>query len=345
MIVLLPWLTACGSLTYYAQSVQGQLGVLAASRPVEQVLADPQTPVDVEQRLEQLPQLRDFAQGELGLVSSSSYRSYADVGREALVWSVVAAPADSLQPRQWCYPVLGCASYRGYFSRQAAQAYALELARQGWDVAVEPVPAYSTLGWFSDPLPSTVIHWPLTEIAGLIFHELAHETLYVTGDSAFNEAYASVVEQEGVRRWVARHGSDAQRRDHAKSQQRREGFLGLLAATRERLLELYAAGLEPEVMRARKAGILAELRAAYAQTKAGWGGYSGYDRWFDRPLNNAHFASLGTYHGWEPAFRQILANSAGDMAAFHEACRRLADLPEARREARMQAMLDVASAR
>ena len=313
---------------------------MAASRPIEDVLADPHTAAAIRQRLAQLPAIKDFARRELHLADSDSYRLYAQVGREALVWSVVAAPVDSLQPLEWCYPVIGCASYRGYFKRQAAQRYAAGLAEQGWDVAVEPVPAYSTLGWFSDPLPSTVIAWPLPDIVALVLHELAHETVYVPGDSAFNEAYATVVEQEGARRWLQSYGSAHQLVRHEDQQARRVDFLELLAETRGQLAVLYADNAGSDAMLAGKAAVIGRLRQGYAALKTRWGGYSGYDRWFDRPLNNAHFASIGTYYAWEPAFRRILRQQRGDMAAFHTACRAIADLPPEQRRATLNGLLD-----
>ena len=229
----------CATVSYYAQAVNGQLNVMASSRPISEVIADRDTESKVRQQLEQLAELRQFASETLHLADTGSYRDYADLNREAMVWSIVAAPIDSLEPRQWCYPVVGCASYRGYFSKSRAQAYAQELAGEDWDVAVEPVPAYSTLGWFNDPLPSTVIHWPLANIAGLLFHELAHETLYVRDDSAFNEAYATLVEREGVRRWLARHGSEEAGQAWRQTATRRTDFLSLLRATRQRLEKLY----------------------------------------------------------------------------------------------------------
>jgi len=339
LVAVLSSQAACSSLSYYAQSAQGQLGVMAASRPIEEVLADPLTGPEVQRRLVRLPQLHRFAREQLDLPDSDSYLSYAEIGREALVWSVVAAPVDSLQARQWCYPVLGCASYRGYFREPAAQAYAAELAGQGWDVAVEPVPAYSTLGWFSDPLPSTVIDWPMVDIAALLFHELAHEALYVSGDSAFNEAYATVVEKEGVRRWVQRYGTEHERREHVLREQRRADYLRLLAGARERLQTLYASDLQQEELLARKAAVFTRLHADYAAVKDAWGGYAGYDRWFARPLNNAHLASVDTYHAWEPALTAILQQVGGDMAAFHRACRAIADLPAEQRQARLNMAL------
>jgi len=336
-------LGGCSNLSYYVQSVRGQLGLVGASRPLEAVLADTDTAESVRRHLQQLPALRQFAFGELALPETDSYSLYADVRREALVWNVVAAPVDSLRPREWCYPVVGCAAYRGYFSRQDAVAYAAELTDGGWDSAVEPVPAYSTLGWFSDPLPSTVIEWPLTDIAGLLFHELAHEALYLPGDSSFNEAYATVVEDEGIRRWLQRHGSDEERRTHALGQQRREAFLRLVGLIREQLAELYAADVEHDLLLERKLAIFHELRDGYALLKDSWGGYSGYDRWFARPLNNAHFASINTYHALEPAFWGILLRANGDMAAFHARCREIAAMPTEGREAVLKELLDEAA--
>ena len=338
-ILVFPMLAGCSSLGYYGQSVHGQLGVMAASRPIDEIIVDPDTPESVRSRLEALPLLRQFATTDLALPESSSYRLYADVKRDALVWNVVAAPVDSLTPRRWCYPVIGCANYRGYFNQQAAQEFAAGLGAEGWDAAVEPVPAYSTLGWFNDPLPSTVIDWPLAEIAGLLFHELAHETLYVKGDSAFNEAYATVVEEEGVRRWLSRYGDQQQRDEHALRQRRRRELLQLLAGTRGQLRRLYATDLERADLLQKKADTFRRLQLAYIELKQDWGGYSGYDRWFNRPLNNAHLASINTYHALVPAFRVVLHRAGGDMAAFHASCARLAEKPEAERKLLMDALL------
>ena len=259
--------------------------------------------------------------------------------REALVWSVVAAPVDSLSPRKWCYPIVGCAAYRGYFDEQVALGFAAGLAADGWDTAVEPVPAYSTLGWFSDPLPSTIIDWPLPDIAGLLFHELAHEALYVKGDSAFNEAYATVVEKEGVRRWLSSHGSVQQRKQHQLKEQRRSEFLQLLEQTRGRLGDLYASGLERSQMLVQKRAILGLLQEDYAGLRRRWGGYAGYDRWMDRPLNNAHLASISTYHALEPAFRLLLHRLDGDIRAFHEVCAAIATAPGDGRQVIMSNLL------
>jgi len=339
LALVLPVLGACSSVAYYAQSIGGQLGVMAASRPVADVLADPDTDPAVRQRLDKLPELRRFAHAELRLPESDSYRSYAQIPREAVVWNVVAAPVDSLEARTWCYPVLGCARYRGYFDRDSAQAYTDALGRDGWDAAVEAVPAYSTLGWFSDPLPSTVIHWSLADIAGLVFHELAHESLYVSGDSAFNEAYAMVVQREGVRRWMLRHATEAERRQWRFQQRRRADFQRLLADARDRLATLYASDAERDTLLLHKAEVIQRLREDYAAMRQTWDGYAGFDRWFDRPLNNANFASIDTYTKLEPAFRHILEQVDGDMDAFHATCRRIAALPSDQRQRYMSGLL------
>jgi len=334
----------CSSLSYYAQAVRGQLGVMAASRPLQQVTEDPSTTEPVRERLRQLPLMIEFAVDDLGLNETGSYRLYADLGRDAMVWSVVATPFDSLQPRQWCYPIVGCASYRGYFDRDTAHAHAASLRSEGWDVVVDPVPAYSTLGWLSDPLPSTVIDWRMAEIAGLVFHELAHETLYVTDDSAFNEAYATVIEAEGVRRWLLRNGTPQQRSEQQLHEARKQGFLGLLMHTRQRLADLYALQPVPQDLSRRKQEVFAALRERYAQLKLSWDGYAGYDRWFERPLNNARLASVGTYHELAPALR-LLLQSAGDMPAFHDTCRELAMLEQGPRRLHLQRLLQEVATR
>jgi predicted aminopeptidase len=264
------------------------------------------------------------------------------VQREALVWNVVAAPVDSLTPRKWCYPVLGCAAYRGYFDKQAAHDYAADLAGEGWDTAVEPIPAYSTLGWFSDPLPSTIIDWPLPDIAGLLFHELAHEALYIKGDSAFNESYATVVEKEGVRRWLISHGDAQQRGERLLQERRWLEFLRLLEQMRQRLADLYAKDAERNELLARKRAVFQLLQEEYAELKQAWGGYAGYDRWMNRPLNNAHLASISTYHALEPAFRRILNQFDGDMSAFHAACAEIGSTPAAERSVIMSDLLRAA---
>lgn len=336
--VILVLLQGCSSLGYYSQSIGGHLQLMGQRRPIAQLLQDPDTPPALKQKLRQVGEMRAFASQALALPDNGSYRSYAALRREAVVWSVVAAGRFSMQPKQWCYLFIGCASYRGYFSREQAERYAGELQVDGLDVAVEPVPAYSTLGWFDDPLPSTVIDWPETRIAGLIFHELAHQQLYIKDDSAFNEAFASLVEQEGMARWL-RGRNDLTLAKWEFSRQRERQFIVLLLETREALSMLYRQSLDDAEMAERKAALFQQLRERYAQIKQQWGGYSGFDGWFNRDINNAHLVSIATYEAWVPAFRQLLAQVGGDLPAFYAASQALGQLPETERRLRMQTLL------
>lgn len=327
-------LQGCSTLGYYSQSIGGHLQLMGQRRPIVTVLQDPETSASLRRQLAAIRQIRDFASDSLALPDNGSYRSYADLGRDAVVWSVVAAPRFSLQPKQWCYLIIGCASYRGYFSRQSADLYADELRAQGLDVAVEPVPAYSTLGWFDDPLPSTIVGWSKPQIAGLIFHELAHQQLYVKDDSAFNEAFAGLVEEEGVVRWL--QGQDGQLLEQWQlSQQREQQFIGLLLETSQQLQVLFDQEWTDARMQQYKAALYQSLRERYLLLKNSWDGYSGFDGWFDRDLNNAHLASIATYQEWLPAFKRLLTESGDDLALFYAASQALGALPEAARHVQL----------
>jgi predicted aminopeptidase len=229
--------------------------------------------------------------------------------------------------------VIGCASYRGYFSPQAAERYAAGLREQGLDVTVEEVAAYSTLGWFSDPLPSTLITWPEARLAGLIFHELAHQKLYVPGDSSFNESFATLVEQVGVERWLNSRGARGKLEAWRIRQEREAAFIRLLFQTRGRLDQLYGSSIPPAEMRRRKAETFEGLRREYSDLRGEWNGYRGFDHWFKKELNNARLASIATYEEWVPALRALLRQQGGDLEAFYRECERLADLPPDRRRA------------
>ncbi|MDF1527610.1 MAG: aminopeptidase [Sedimenticola sp.] len=339
LIAILLFLPGCSTLSYYSQSIGGHLQLMGQRRPITQVLNDPETPALMKQKLGKLKQIRDFASAKLALPDNNSYRSYAALDRDAVVWSVVATPEFSIEPKQWCYLVIGCASYRGYFSRQAAQAYANILKAEGLDVAVEPIPAYSTLGWFDDPLPSTVIDWSEPRIAGLIFHELAHQQLYIKDDSAFNEAFASLVEEVGVIRWLQGRDDEMLNRWQLSQQYERQ-FIALLLETRQQLQYLYAQKYASEQMRQRKAQLFDVLRGRYQQLKKSWGGYAGFDSWFNRDLSNAHLASIATYEQWKPAFKQLLAESNGQLPTFYQACRSLGILSEKERNEKLMALMD-----
>ncbi|GBE10320.1 hypothetical protein BMS3Abin12_00883 [bacterium BMS3Abin12] len=325
-------LAGCANLGYYAQSVRGQAALLAHREPIGKLLRSPDTPAALKSHLALALRIRKFASRELGLPDNASYRSYVALDRPYLSWAVFAAPALSLTPVHWCYPVVGCAVYRGYFRRAAAEAFAARLHRHGDDVYVSGVPDYSTLGWFADPLPSTVIDWPAPNLAGLIFHELAHQELFVPGDSRFDESFAVAVQEAGVARWLRTHAGTAERRAWRASRRREATFYPLIATTRHRLARLYASERAPDAKRAGKARILRELRERYRVLKTSWGGYAGYDHWFDGGMNNAKLAALQTYREYVPAFRRLLARAHGNFAAFYATARALARLPKAQRD-------------
>ncbi|MGD8308522.1 MAG: aminopeptidase [Chromatiales bacterium] len=331
-------LAGCAELGYYTQSVGGHLDLLARSRSIEEVLADPSTPSSLALRLRAALGMRRFAVEQLSLPDNGSYRRYARLDRAAVVWAVAAAPELSVEPRQWCFPVAGCVSYRGYFRRDAAESFAAGLAADGWDVAIRPAAAYSTLGWLADPLPSTVIDWPRPRLAGLLFHELAHQRLYVPGDTAFNEAFASVVEAEGVRRWIAAYGEPGERQAWERLRLRQGQLADLMLGMRRRLEALYATDLPLSAKRRRKAALLEGIRDAYARLKASWDGYSGLDAALAGPVNNASLALAQAYDGWVPALQLLLERHGGRPSPFYEACERLARLPQPEREARLRAL-------
>jgi predicted aminopeptidase len=307
-------LGGCETLAYYAQAIGGQLSLMSRAQPVERLIADPATPPALRQRLALARAIRDYAAKELALPDIRSYRGYADLERPYAVWNVVAAQEFSLEPVLSCFPVAGCVSYRGFFSQQAAERHAGRLRAEGHDVFVYGVAAYSTLGRFDDPLLSTFIDYSDADLARLIFHELAHQVVYVKNDTTFNESFAVAVEREGVRRWLAATGRGAQLAGFVESQRRNEPLLALLEDARGRLGALYAARLAPEAMRERKR---TEVEALGARLKD-------YPRLAGFPVNNALLASFASYNQLVPAFERLLAEEKGDLARFYERVRALA---------------------
>jgi predicted aminopeptidase len=329
--------SGCGNLAYYAQSVNGHLAIVQAARPVPEWLADPAAPESLKQRLALAQRIRDFAVAELKEPDNASYRRYADLHRGAAVWNVVAAPELSLQLERWCFPVVGCVAYRGYYDRAAADAFADRLRARGLDVSVYGVPAYSTLGrlprwdWLADPLLSTFIGYPEGELARLIFHELAHQVAFAPGDTAFNESFATAVERIGSARWLAERADAEARADYERGDQRRRDFRALTTRLRDRLAALYAGGASEDDKRVGKAALLRELRAEYETMKTQrWGGYAGYDAWFAR-ANNASLGVLAAYDDLVPDFERLFEREGRDFARFYAEVRRLAALPQPQR--------------
>lgn len=331
---------------------------MQAARPVADLLEDPATSAPLKARLALAQEIRRYAAQELHLPDNASYQRYADLRRPATVWNVSAAPELSLKPVRWCFPVAGCVSYKGFFDESQAQVEAASLRAQGLEVSVYPVPAYSTLGWLNwaggDPLLSTFIDGPDAELARLIFHELAHQVLYVDGDTAFNESFATAVESLGLRHWLATKASPETRQRHELLQPRRQQFRALVRELRQDLQRAYSeadANLDDETAEASikaKASPsdsnqqVAEKRAAkaaarqsfvlrYAALKAEWGAYAGYDAAANR-LNNASLSAGANYERWVPAFEALFEASGRDWPRFYAEARRLAALPRAQRQ-------------
>ena len=333
--------SGCGTLAYYAQAARGHLALVAAARPVPQWLADPATPAPLRERLALSQRIRDFAVRELGEPDNASYRRYADLQRPAALWNVVAAPELSLALKTWCFAVVGCVAYRGYYDRADAEREAQALRDGGFEVSVYPVPAYSTLGrlpgdWLADPLLNTFIDYPEGELARLVFHELAHQVAFAPGDTRFNESFATAVEKIGAERWLAAEASPSVRAEQARADARRADFRALTGRYRERFDALYASSAGEAAKRDAKAALLAQMRAEHAALKASrWGGDAGYDPWFAR-ANNASLGVLAAYTSGVADFERLFEREGGDFARFYAEVRRLAALPPAERQRQRQ---------
>jgi predicted aminopeptidase len=332
------FVSGCVSLEYYAQAVGGHLEVMRLAVPIEERLRKADTPEPLRAKLAKVLAIREFASRELALPDNGSYRRYADIGRPFVVWNVFAAPEFSVKPVESCFLFAGCVSYRGFYSEEAAQRHSGSLAEQGHDVYVGGVPAYSTLGWFSDPVLSTFIQFPESEVARIVFHELAHQVVYVKGDTMFNESFAATVEEEGVRRWLEREGTPAQRAAYEDSRRRRAEFVALVIKYRTGLAAFYDRLAEPEEKRAGKLRLFAQMQDEYRALKVSWSGFAGYDRLFTRGANNALLASVASYAELVPAFRALLAQKHDDLSVFYAGVRDLAKRDKPERDARLAAL-------
>lgn len=329
-------LAGCQGLAYYGQAAQGQFALMAKRQDISALLAAEHTDPVLRERLLRVQRIRAFAERELALPVRGQYDRYVALGRDYPVWSVMATPPLSLRAHRWCYPFVGCLAYRGYFREADAQKEAARRAAAGDDVYVSGIPAYSTLGWFSDPVLSSFVHWPEPELAELIFHELAHQKLFVPGDTVFNESFAVVVAEAGLARYEARYGLDLASWRTARA--RRADFVALVMAHRTQLQARFKAAATDDERRAARTEVYAALRAAHAAQKEAWGGYSGYDAWFAE-LNNARLNAVGSYYELVPALRQLLAQGGDDLPTFYRACRALARLSYRERQARLDALL------
>ncbi|MCY1336138.1 putative aminopeptidase [compost metagenome] len=331
-------LNGCSSLDYYGQLARGQLDLLRSRQSVQALLEDPSQDAELRQRLAQAQEARVFASARLGLPDNGSYRVYADIHRPYVVWNLFATEEFSLQPETHCFPIAGCVAYRGYYQLGRARGAAALLSQQGLDTWVGGVEAYSTLGWFDDPILSTMLRRSDDRLAALIFHELAHQRLYVPGDTAFNESFASFVEREGLRQWRASRGLGPQDEQAAE---RRDAFTRLVLDTRERLERLYARGLPAERMRQAKAAEFERLRRDYRDMRdRQWGGFNRFDAWVEGPLNNAKLLPFGLYDQWVPAFARLFHEAGGSWLEFHERARELGNLSLAERTRALESLME-----
>ena len=329
-------LGGCSAIRYYAHVARGELSLLARREPLDRAIEDARLAADVRAHLRQAREARRFAVERLALPASRSYSSYVPLDRPYVSWSVFAAPEFSVEPVVHCFPFAGCVAYRGYFGRSLAEREAARLAALGNDTAVRGVAAYSTLGWFADPIVSSMLRGGGDALAGTIFHELAHQQVYLAGDTAFNESYASFVEQEGLREWRVARGLPV---PDTGSAGRDAAFTHLVLDLRERLRALYAQALSPPRMREAKAAEIDAFRRRYARERdALFGDDRGYDAWIAAPINNASLVPFGLYDERVDAFARLFAECGSDWRRFHEAVRTLAKRPRAERERRLSGL-------
>lgn len=327
-------LSGCSSVGYYAQAVKGHCDVVSRQKSCEKLIADTNTPPELQTRLELAGDLCEFAERELGLPSKGAYRRYADLERPYVVWNVYAAPKFSLEPKTWWYPFVGSLDYRGYFTEEAARRYADRLARKGSDAYVEGVEAYSTLGWFKDPLLNTFLHHSEPILAEVLFHELAHQKVFASGDTDFNEAFATVVAKTGVLRWLKANGDDDALALYEAALGRNDAFVRIVQDARLELQQLYERTngfSDHDEVEAGKEQVMGQLRGNFEELLAQSDRFAGYEPWFGANLNNAQLNSVATYHDLVPAFDRLLARQDGDLEKFYEVVRGLTKLTETKR--------------
>jgi len=318
LVLCLTTLSGC----YYIQAAKGQWELTRKREPIEEILGREDVSPELAARLQLVREARQFAIDELGLPDNDTYRTYADIERDYVLWNVFAAPEFSMQAKTWCFPVAGCVAYRGYFSQDRAEREAARLADDGYDVAVGGVAAYSTLGKLKDPVLSTMMNWDDTQLVAVLFHELAHQVLYVKGDSGFNESFATAVEEFGVRRWLESRGQSAEFDKYVSRRELRQELMGLVAIARDELQEVYDGALDDEKKREIKTERLARLTIDVAATLSREG--RDPSNWLSGELNNARLASMILYEGRLPEFRALLADCGQSIECFYDKSRSLA---------------------
>jgi len=353
LVLTFTWV-GCENLRYYNQAINGQYQILTSKRSIDKLIKDSETPAGLKQKLQRVVDIRRYAQKELKLPVDGQYLQYADLHRRFVVWNVYAAEEFSLEPKSWTFPIVGKATYRGYFSEKAARDYAEKLKKQGYDVHIGGIEAYSTVGWFHDPVLNTFINNSEVDLAETLFHELAHQTAFAKGDTDFNEALATAIAEEGLRRWILTTASPQAAAEYRAGLERKDQFIRLVMNTRRQLENLYQqstathtqlASLSAGPVRAgdkrqRKQLIIEGLKEEYQKLKTeNWGGNAEYDHWFSKPINNAKLNTVATYYELVPAFNKLLDKCKGDLPLFYRELHKIARLPKADRQATLEKLL------
>jgi predicted aminopeptidase len=353
LLLIVAGVSGCHTLGFYGQAIKGQYEIFSSEQKIEKLLQDTAATEELRQRLQLVQQLRIFAKTDLKLPIDNHYLKYADLHRPFVVWNVEAAPEFSMQPKTWWYPFLGSLEYRGYFSKRGATNYANYLKRKGLDASVGGVEAYSTLGWFKDPVLNTFIFEPDADLAEIIFHELGHQRVFARGDTDFNEAFATTVGQEGARRWLKSCRGASSLEGYQSHLRRNDQFVHLVMKIRARLEALYGdirdeegkiqatrknKNVPSEQLRREKNEILKEMKEEYARLKRSWDGDTEYDGWFVREVNNAHLNSVAAYYDLVPAFEHLLAMNGSDLERFYDAADRLSKGSDKERRATLKAL-------
>lgn len=319
-------LLSCETVGYYTQAARGQLAIVFGREDIQRLLQQKDLPQELADKFEKVLEIRTFAEQELNLPVGKHYSTYVDIEREHVVWNVFAAPEFSIDPVNWCYPITGCVSYRGYFSEKSALTYAEQLAKEGFDIYTGGIDAYSTLGWFEDSVLSTVLGRADHQLAGLIFHELAHQLIYVPSDTTFNESFATMVEREGVRRWLMNSNEKARSDVAILDYDRQQQFVKLISQYRNAFADLYQQEITEHAMRDQKSQLQQQLRDEYENLKQQWQGYTGYDLWFSRSLNNAQLSTVASYNDLLPFFLRLLNSSDNDLLTFYDEVKKISEL-------------------
>ncbi len=336
MLIITALCSGCSSIKYYAHMLGGQIEISTSAKPIPEIINNLDNDKKLRAKLQLIQAAKHFAFTKLDLPQNDSYSEYADLGRQYVLWNVTAAPQLSLTPYKSCFPIIGCMNYRGFFSKESADEFAQELKSEGYDVYVAGVAAFSSLGWFNDPVLNTMIHWPDTRLAGLIFHELTHQKIYINNDTSFNESLAVTVEIEGIKLWLKQQGKTEDLQTFIKQRQRHQQFLNIVFQARNKLNFLYLAPLSDIDKTLQKDLIFAKLLNNYQKLKQSWNGYSGYDRWFNEDLNNAKLALLATYSQYVPALTELLQQKNYNFTDFFTVAEKIAKLPKSERDIQLK---------